>query len=58
MNGPMAVVFMGNENSIELAGIAGVKDSQAEALQYGITDTMIHHWKKVLSEAYVRGTEK
>ena len=58
MNGPMAVVFIGNDNSLEVAGIAGIQDTQANPLEYGITDTMIHHWKKVLSEAYVRGIEK
>ena len=58
MNGPMAVVFIGNENSLEIAGIAGIQDTQANPLEYGITDTMIHHWKKVLSEVHVRGTEK
>ena len=57
MNGPIAVVFIGNDKSIEVAGIAGIQDTQANPLEYGITDTMIHHWKKVLSEAYLRGTE-
>ena len=58
MNGPMAVVFIGNDNSLEVAGLAGIQNTQASPLEYGITDTMIHHWKKVLTEAYVRGTEE
>ena len=58
MNGPMAIVFIGNENSIELAGIAGITESQTNPLEFGITDTMIEHWKKVLSEAYVRGVKE
>ena len=58
MNGPIAVVFTGNDKSIDIAGIAGIKDSQTNPLEYGITETMIHHWKKVLSEAYVRGVTK
>ena len=58
MNGPMAVVFTGNDKTIDIAGIAGVKDSQANPLEFGITETMIHHWKKVLSEAYDRGVAK
>ncbi len=58
MNGPVVVVFIGNENSLDVAGIAGIQDSQVNPLEYGITDTMIHHWKKVLLEAYLRGTKE
>lgn len=58
INGPMAVVFLGNNESIELAGIAGITDSQANPLEYGLTDTVIYHWKQVLIEAYKRGIEK
>ena len=58
INGPMAVVFVGNDNSIEFSGIAGIANTQANPLEYGLTSTMIHHWKTVLSEAYKRGIEK
>lgn len=58
INGPMAVVFIGNDNSMDFAGIAGISESQANPLEYGITQTMIHHWKQVLIEAYNRGVEK
>ena len=49
MNGPMAIVFIGNDKSLEVAGIAGITETQINPLEYGITETMIHHWKKVLS---------
>lgn len=58
MNGPMVVVFIGNDNSMEFAGIAGITNTQANPLEYGLTDTMIHHWKQVLTEAYKRGIKK
>ena len=58
MNGPMAIVFIGNDKSLEVAGIAGITETQINPLEYGITETMIHHWKKVLSESYVRGISK
>lgn len=54
-NGPMATVFVGDEKSIELFGIAGIEDSQKNPLEFGITETMVNYWEEVLIESYTRG---
>lgn len=58
LNGPIAVVFIGNTDSIEFTGIAGITNSQLNPLAFGITDTMIHHWKNLLLQAYTRGVKE
>ncbi|MGP1586888.1 MAG: hypothetical protein ACTTHG_00945 [Treponemataceae bacterium] len=54
LNGPIPVVFLGNETHFEFFGIAGIKNSQQNPITYGITDQIIGYWNKNLTKIIIK----
>lgn len=57
-NGPIATVFIGDNENIEFIGIAGITNPLSTPLDYGLTNTIIQHWKKIIQNTYVKGLNK